>query len=101
MQLSGTSGSVPVRLFLLLLPSYLGRLSLNTQLTANLQVVAGIISLLNDWLISRGQPPLGLLNPWLYGYGFLGLIDITSGSNPGCNTDGFSAVTGWDPVCST
>ncbi|KAH8987137.1 subtilisin-like protein [Lactarius hatsudake] len=27
-----------------------------------------------------------------------GLNDITSGSNPGCNTDGFSAVVGWDPV---
>ncbi|KAH9035171.1 subtilisin-like protein [Lactarius deliciosus] len=27
-----------------------------------------------------------------------GLNDITSGSNPGCNTDGFSAVPGWDPV---
>lgn len=23
---------------------------------------------------------------------------ITTGSNPGCNTDGFSAVKGWDPV---
>ncbi|KAH9031142.1 hypothetical protein EDB85DRAFT_1942122 [Lactarius pseudohatsudake] len=26
------------------------------------------------------------------------LASITSGSNPGCNTDGFSAVAGWDPV---
>jgi len=24
--------------------------------------------------------------------------DITSGSNPGCGTAGFSAVSGWDPV---
>ncbi|KAF8258774.1 hypothetical protein EI94DRAFT_1814614 [Lactarius quietus] len=24
--------------------------------------------------------------------------DITSGSNPGCNTPGFSAIGGWDPV---
>ncbi|KAH9177903.1 subtilisin-like protein [Lactarius sanguifluus] len=30
-------------------------------------VVAGIISLLDDWLISTGQRPLGFLNPWLYG----------------------------------
>ncbi|KAH9027939.1 subtilisin-like protein [Lactarius pseudohatsudake] len=69
---SGTSGSVPT--------------------------VAGIISLLNDYLISKGSTPLGFLNPWLYGAGLPGLNDITSGSNPGCNTDGFPAVTGWDPV---
>ncbi|KAH9062382.1 subtilisin-like protein [Lactarius vividus] len=61
-------------------------------------IVAGIISLLNDWLISRGQEPLGFLNPWLYGRGFRGLTDITEGSNPGCNMDGFSAIVGWDPV---
>ncbi|KAH9177900.1 subtilisin-like protein [Lactarius sanguifluus] len=61
-------------------------------------VVAGIISLLNDWLISTGQRPLGFLNPWLYGRGFRSLNDIAEGSNPGCNLDGFSAIVGWDPV---
>ncbi|KAH9012241.1 subtilisin-like protein [Lactarius deliciosus] len=60
--------------------------------------VAGIISLLNDYLISKGSTPLGFLNPWLYGTGLPGLNDIMSGSNPGCNTDGFPAVAGWDPV---
>ena len=87
----------PSSLFLLGLPS------LSTQLTANLQVVAGIISLLNDWRISTGQEPLGFLNPWLYGrcYESHALNDITSGSNPGCGTPGFSAITGWDPVSST
>lgn len=24
--------------------------------------------------------------------------DITTGNNPGCNTNGFSASEGWDPV---
>ncbi|KAH8987467.1 subtilisin-like protein [Lactarius akahatsu] len=61
-------------------------------------VVAGIISLLNDWLILTGQGPLGFLNPWLYGRGSQGLTDITEGSNTGCNMDGFSAIVGWDPV---
>ncbi|KAI9463216.1 subtilisin-like protein [Lactarius psammicola] len=61
-------------------------------------VVAGIISLLNDWLLSRGQDPLGFLKPWLYESGFIALDDLTVGSNPGCNTDGFSAIAGWDPV---
>ncbi|KAH9077774.1 subtilisin-like protein [Lactarius deliciosus] len=60
--------------------------------------VAGIISLLNDYLIASGRPPLGFLNIRLYDDGFAGLNDITSGSNPGCGTDGFSAVPGWDPV---
>ncbi|KAH9056341.1 subtilisin-like protein [Lactarius vividus] len=59
---------------------------------------AGIISLLNDYRISNGRAPLGFLNVWLYGIFLGGLNDITSGSNPGCNTNGFSAVPGWDPV---
>ncbi|KAH9064391.1 subtilisin-like protein [Lactarius vividus] len=60
--------------------------------------VAGIISLLNDYCISKGKPPLGFLNPWLYGKALPGLNDITSGWNPGCGTDGFPAIIGWDPV---
>ncbi|KAI9453247.1 subtilisin-like protein [Lactarius psammicola] len=61
-------------------------------------IVAGIISLLNDYRLSTDRPPLGFLNPWLYSYGFAGIYDITSGSNPGCGTDGFPAIAGWDPV---
>ncbi|KAH9160723.1 subtilisin-like protein [Lactarius sanguifluus] len=63
-------------------------------------IVAGIISLLNDYRLSQGKRPLGFLNPWLYGAtgGLNGLNDIVSGSNPGCNTNGFSAIVGWDPV---
>jgi tripeptidyl-peptidase I len=62
------------------------------------QTVAGVISLLNDYLISEGKPPLGFMNPWLYSKGLGGLNDITSGNNPGCDTKGFSAAPGWDPV---
>ncbi|KAH9021457.1 subtilisin-like protein [Lactarius pseudohatsudake] len=63
-------------------------------------IAAGIVSLLNDYRLSKGRPPLGFLNYWLYDYDIadLGLNDITYGSNPGCYTDGFSADTGWDPV---
>ncbi|KAI9463202.1 subtilisin-like protein [Lactarius psammicola] len=61
-------------------------------------IVAGIISLLNDYLLSKDKQPLGFLNPWLYGPGLGGFNDITSGSNPGCNTAGFAAIAGWDPV---
>jgi len=63
--------------------------------------VAGIVSLLNDYRISTGRRPLGFLNYWLYGHGLPGLNDITDGTNPGCNTDGFTAIAGWDPVCSS
>ncbi|KAI9453248.1 subtilisin-like protein [Lactarius psammicola] len=60
--------------------------------------VAGIISLLNDYRLSTNKKPLGFLNPLLYGHGLTGINDITSGSNPGCGTEGFSAIVGWDPV---
>ncbi|KAH9003375.1 hypothetical protein EDB86DRAFT_2826531 [Lactarius hatsudake] len=40
--------------------------------------------------------PLGSLNiPWLYGSGFRALNNITSGSGPGCNIDGFSSIAVW------
>ncbi|KAF8273325.1 peptidase S8/S53 domain-containing protein [Lactarius quietus] len=59
---------------------------------------AGVISLLNDYLLSTNRAPLGFLNPLLYGDLRRAMNDITSGSNPGCNTPGFSAIRGWDPV---
>ncbi|KAI9450052.1 subtilisin-like protein [Lactarius psammicola] len=66
--------------------------------SASTPVVAGIISLLNDYRISQGLFPLGFLNPWLYSRALSGINDITKGSNPGCNTEGFTAISGWDPV---
>ena len=50
----GTSGSTPVRL------SYLDRQSSDAKLTAHVQIVAGIISLCNDYGL---MAPLGFLNP--------------------------------------
>ncbi|KAH9164752.1 subtilisin-like protein [Lactarius sanguifluus] len=66
--------------------------------SCSVPVIAGIISLLNDYQLSKNRPVLGFLNPWLYSTASQGFNDITSGSNPGCDTDGFSAVPGWDPV---
>ena len=99
-RVNGTSAATPVRLFPRPLTprSTLRRPSPLFQLTTGGQTVAGIISLLNDYLISKGKPPLGFLNPWLYGGGLEGLSDIISGSNPGCGTEGFPAIAGWDPV---
>ncbi|KAI0156633.1 tripeptidyl-peptidase 1 precursor [Hypoxylon sp. FL1284] len=66
--------------------------------SASCPLTGGIISLVNDALISSGKPPLGFLNPWLYSKGYKGLTDIVSGSAVGCGVDGFPAVEGWDPV---
>ncbi|KAH8994285.1 subtilisin-like protein [Lactarius akahatsu] len=75
-----------------------GKLEVGSGTSASTPITAGIFSLLNDYSISKGEGPLGLLNGWLYGRGLAGLNDIISGSNPGCNTDGFTAIAGWDPV---
>ncbi|KAF8258729.1 hypothetical protein EI94DRAFT_1620326, partial [Lactarius quietus] len=58
----------------------------------------GIVSLMNDYQMSKGKCLLSFLNYWLYGGGLAGLNDTKSGSNLGCSTDRFSAITGWDPV---
>lgn len=57
---------------------------------------ASVITLLNDYRLSRGKPVLGFLNPWLYAVGRRGLNDILIGSSAGCNTTGFPAKRGWD-----
>ncbi|KAF9643216.1 subtilisin-like protein [Thelephora ganbajun] len=66
--------------------------------SASSPTVAGLISLLNDYRISHGRPPLGFLNPFLYSKGAAGLVDIVGGTNPGCGTQGFNATAGWDPL---
>merc|ERR1711971_369689 len=58
---------------------------------------AGIMSLLNDPRLQKGQPSLGFLNPLLY-KNEASFNDIVSGCNPGCGSHGFCAVAGWDPV---
>lgn len=60
--------------------------------------VAGIVSLLNDLRLQQGQPTLGYLNPLLYSDLASTFTDIVKGSNPGCDTKGFPAKPGWDPV---
>ena len=61
-------------------------------------IFASLISLINDRLIAAGKPVLGFLNPFLYGPAASTFKDLTTGSNPGCNTTGFPATVGWDPV---
>jgi len=56
-----------------------------------------VVALLNELRISKGKSSLGFLNQIIYANPDA-FNDITSGSNPGCNTKGFPAAKGWDPV---
>ncbi|KAH8989005.1 subtilisin-like protein [Lactarius hatsudake] len=79
-----------------------GELYLTQGTSCSVPTVAGVIALLNDYRLSKGKHVLGWLNPWLYSDGDNGAIgglnDVIMGSNPGCNTAGFNAIAGWDPV---
>ncbi|KAF9958066.1 hypothetical protein BGZ72_000931 [Mortierella alpina] len=65
--------------------------------SASTPVFASIVWYINDERISQGKKPLGFLNPMLY-MNPQALNDIVSGNNPGCGTEGFPAVVGWDAV---
>lgn len=58
---------------------------------------ASILNLINEERIAANKSTVGFVNPTLYANPQV-LHDITSGTNPGCNTTGFSASAGWDPV---
>ncbi|KAJ7685503.1 peptidase S8/S53 domain-containing protein [Mycena polygramma] len=67
--------------------------------SASTPVVGAILTLVNDARIHAGKGPIGFINPTIYSSKFASAFhDITSGSNPGCGTNGFSAAKGWDPV---
>jgi tripeptidyl-peptidase I len=53
--------------------------------------------LINQELLAAGKSTIGFANPALYSSPSA-LKDVTVGNNPGCGTDGFEAVEGWDPV---
>ncbi|KAH9919439.1 subtilisin-like protein [Epithele typhae] len=74
--------------------------------SASTPVVASVVALLNDRLASAGRPPLGFLNPWLYGEArgaFRTSSRATARSSARTTPirtvpQGFDAVVGWDPV---
>ena len=65
--------------------------------SASTPTFAAIIAMINSVRLDFGKNPVGFVNPALYANPDM-LNDITSGSNEGCGTPGFSAVEGWDPV---
>ncbi|KAF8919231.1 family S53 protease-like protein [Mucidula mucida] len=76
---------------------YRGRYGLVEGTSCSSPIFASVISLINDRLIAAGKPVLGFLNPFIYANP-QAFFDITAGSNPGCDTNGFPATTGWNPV---
>jgi tripeptidyl-peptidase-1 len=60
-------------------------------------IMGSIITLINEQRIKAGKSPVGFINPVLYANPWA-LSDIIEGGNPGCGTNGFDAVDGWDPV---
>lgn len=78
---------------------YNGEQSLVDGTSCSSPSFAALVSLINSELIASSLPTLGFLNPLIYSTGASAFTDITSGNNPGCGTDGFSAAKGWDPVC--
>ncbi|KAF8183780.1 peptidase S8/S53 domain-containing protein [Mycena galopus ATCC 62051] len=62
-------------------------------------VIGAMITLINDARLAAGKSPVGFINPAIYSDAFKGAFnDIVSGNNPGCGTNGFESVEGWDPV---
>ncbi|GLB38582.1 putative pro-kumamolisin, activation domain [Lyophyllum shimeji] len=76
-----------------------GEFALVFGTSASSPVVASLITMVNDARIAAGKGPVGFINPAIYSTTFKDAFnDITSGSNQGCGTPGFTATTGWDPV---
>lgn len=65
--------------------------------SASSPTVGAVITLINAARIKAGKAPVGFINPVLYKHPEI-LNDITEGGNQGCDTPGFTAVKGWDPV---
>jgi tripeptidyl-peptidase-1 len=65
-------------------------------------MVAGIFSLLMDYRLNQGLPPLGFLGPRLYQtmakYPNEAFKDVTDGNSKTTCDNGFPATRGWDPV---
>ncbi|KAG0013782.1 hypothetical protein BGZ81_000837 [Podila clonocystis] len=65
--------------------------------SASAPIFASIVALINDRRIAKSRGVLGFLNPLIYSRPHI-WKDITTGNNPSCNTPGFPARRGWDPV---
>ncbi|WPG97627.1 Hypothetical protein R9X50_00040700 [Acrodontium crateriforme] len=76
---------------------YQGKETTGGGTSASAPIFAALINRIVDERLASGKGPLGFINPVLYQHPYV-LNDITSGKNPGCGVEGFSASVGWDPV---
>ncbi|GAM88207.1 hypothetical protein ANO11243_062380 [Dothideomycetidae sp. 11243] len=74
-----------------------GKYELHGGTSASTPIVASLFNRVIEERIRIGKGPIGFVNPVLYSNPWV-MNDITNGSNPGCGTNGFDAVEGWDPV---
>ncbi|UJR27662.1 hypothetical protein I4U23_008942 [Adineta vaga] len=75
-----------------------GIIKSTTGTSAAAPTFASMIALLDDYQLRHNRKRLGFLNPLLYQYASDLFYDITLGYNSDCNTTGFRASLGWDPV---
>ena len=74
-----------------------GVLQPNWGTSLSAPIWASVLTLVNEKRGQQGKGPVGFVNPVLYEHPEV-FHDITNGTNPGCGTNGFSAVEGWDPI---
>ncbi|KAI8628143.1 subtilisin-like protein [Xylariaceae sp. FL1651] len=60
-------------------------------------VWGAVLTLINEERLKAKKPTLGFIHPILYAHPEV-FTDVTSGTNAGCDTVGFKASPGWDPV---
>lgn len=70
-----------------------GEATLEGGTSAASPIFAAVINRIVEARLAVGKGPVGFINPVLYSHPGV-LNDITLGSNPGCGTQGFSAVKG-------
>ena len=79
-----------------------GKLKSASGTSASAPMFAGLVSLLNEARLAKGQPAMGYINPWIYKNAAV-FTDITRGDNfqgrgNWINPYGFNCTVGWDPV---
>lgn len=75
-----------------------GKWALVYGTSASSPTLGSILTLINEARYDIGKTSIGFINPVAYAHPEV-FNDVTQGGNQGCGTAGFSATTGWDPVC--
>ncbi|GJC89477.1 tripeptidyl-peptidase sed1 [Colletotrichum liriopes] len=74
-----------------------GRWTRTSGTSLSAPIWAAVLTLINERRLAANKTTLGFVHPVLYAHPEV-FTDITEGSNPGCNSSGFLAAKGWDPV---